>query len=169
MYSLSDADLNVFKDKRYGELGFILFNGEHLKDVNLDRIQGYPTFVLDNGLTLSDVFYVTLNTGIIELVYNNELWNIKIDNDYPMFSEDITKGVYTAYSSGYIATQIAYYMGIEPVVLLGLDTVTKTEEVAFEIARKAFNDNGRNIFNGSSWTGLSYKIIPRISLDIFNI
>lgn len=177
MYHL-EKSISDFKDYHNGEVGFICFNGKHILDISSSKIKGYPTFVLDSGCKLDKLVFnylVTIKEKIADelnhisfSIGKGSTYKLKFDDSIPMFQTNIINPLYTANSSGYLAIQLAYCMGISPLVLLGLDTVTDVEILAFELARKAFNDDDREIYNGSSYTSLSYKVIPKISLDIFN-
>jgi len=178
MYKLGDNDLTYFKDYHRGELGFVCFNGEHVNDIDFKTIVGYPMFLVDDGYKKINANYnylVTINQldsvyGIDHITFSSDgmgTYLLNFNRKIPMFQTNLEKTIYSADSSGYVAIQAAYYMGINPLVLLGVDHATDKELVAFDLAYKAFMDDERGIYNGSSWTDVSYNIIPRISLDIY--
>jgi hypothetical protein len=48
-------------------------------------------------------------------------WKSKLSHEYPEFSEDIARGIYTGQTVTYLNLQLAYYMGFKRVFIVGLD------------------------------------------------
>lgn len=103
------------------------------------------------------------------------------------FSTDLGLGVYSGWTVTYALLQIAYWLGIQTVYLLGMDGYAKGEphhfykdgfsddaqsmpppyldlrERAYHMAKRAFDADGRRILNASRSTRLT--VFPRVNFD----
>jgi hypothetical protein len=205
-----------FQGKNEGERCFIVANGPSLKITNLDLLSNEMTFGLNRiylhfaESPFRPTYYVAVNelvleqfsTDIAQLEMPKFLnWNQRsyfnihdpqiafIKNKMVIkdsFQKNLVMPVYGGGTVTYIALQIAYYMGFQKVVLVGLDhkyvekgTPNKTElrsaahdeshfhpnyfpqgmkwqlpdllrsEMAFKIARQAFERDGRKIVDAT--------------------
>jgi hypothetical protein len=180
---------NIHEHYREGELGFIVDNGEHLDDIDINKLIGYPIFIMNKSLiqekipasyyVLSDGFFhkkhfkTELNVGIVLNPEYITKWKVgfKLKEEEPFFQTNWKKSIWKSNSSLFTAIQLAYFMGINPAVIVGLDydkkLIGSPLEKALALASDAFQEDDRGLFNGSSFTRLSYKVIPKISLDVF--
>lgn len=177
--------MKKFKNFRKGELGFICEAGSHFNDIDITKLIGYPLFIADPMLLRSDIpykFYVDsggftfykdmqkmeVNAGIVlDTLENRNKYKLETVDSEPFFQPNLTKPIWNSNYPILTAIHIAYYMGIEPIVLVGLDydkdLIGSDIEKGLQLAREIIGE----IYNASSYTALSYSIIPKISLDIF--
>ena len=206
--------LSDMRDKHKGERCFILGNGPSLQATDLDLIRDEITFGLNRiylhfgAMGYSTTYYVAVNTLVIEQCANDILslsmprfatWRARkwlahdpqivfIDSDYTepaSFSTDVSGRVYEGSTVTYVALQLAYHLGFEHVVLLGVDHSFQTagqpnttvvsagedsdhfspeyfgkgfrwqlpdlaaSELAYEIAKGAFEADGRSIVDAT--------------------
>jgi len=180
-----------FCNKRKGELGFIADNGKHFNDIDINKLNGYPIFVINRLIDQEDVrtTYYVINNGFFEEKDIKHIKEIKKDYDVshryinryknsiltvkgePFFQADINKPIWDSEQSLFVAIQLAYFMGIDPIIIIGLDfdknLIGSVFEKSLLLSRLGINSKGRKIYNGSSFTRLSYEIIPNITLNIF--
>jgi len=145
-----------FKDKHQGERCFILGNGPSLKRTDLSLLRDEITFGLNRiyllfeELGFSTTYFVAINTLVIEqcaaeimkikipkfITWRGRKWMsgdpevLFLDTDYtppPIFSKDVTQRVFEGSTVTYVAMQLAYYMGFEEVILIGVDHSFKTK------------------------------------------
>jgi hypothetical protein len=180
--------MNKFRNYHKGELGFVCSNGEYFNNININKLYGYPIFITDIALLkkVAASYYVTHSSFFeskdfeqFKFIYNVKIINVEYVNNYkfkleagkPFFQTDINKPIWNSGSSLFTAIQLTYFMGINPVILVGLDydsnLINSPLELALSLANDEFNKDERYIYNASSLTRLSYNIIPKISLDIF--
>jgi len=154
----SRRKLHSYRDKHRGERCFILGNGPSLKVTDLSLLKDEVTFGLNRIYLLFDeigyatTYHVVVNNLVVEQSIN-EISNLSIPSfvswnshemleyqpnmmflrtlgrDQPRFFTDITKGIWEGATVTYVAMQIAYFLGFEEVVLVGVDHnfVTKGE------------------------------------------
>ena len=129
--------------KHPNETCVIVGNGPSLKDVPLDFLKKYPTFgsnriYLREGFT--PTYYICVNplvrTQYIQdilplpcvkflgggptIVEDGNIFNLHSVN-VPMFSYAPANWIYEGYTVTFVAMQIAYFMGFETVLLVGVD------------------------------------------------
>ena len=148
--------LKHYEDKHQGERCFVLGNGPSLKRTNLSLLQDEITFGLNriyllfDELGFSTTYFVAINTLVIEqcaaeimeinipkfITWRGRKWMsgdpevLFLDTDYtppPIFSKDVTQRVFEGSTVTYVAMQLAYYMGFEEVILVGVDHSFKTK------------------------------------------
>lgn len=202
---------NVFADKHKGETCVIIGNGPSLKSVPLTFLKKYASFGTNRIYLLPDFtadYYVAVNPLVVEQ-------SVDEINAYKAAAKFITddfaheiKGSYSLVSTGlrtfsynpaayifeghtvtYACLQLAFHMGFETALLVGVDHTYKTDappnsettwsgddpnhfdpgyfrgarwnnpdlrnsEIAYKLARKAFEDAGRRIINLTKGTKL---------------
>jgi hypothetical protein len=139
-----------YKDLHRGERCFILGNGPSLNDTDLSMLQDEYTFGLNRIYLLfpemgfPTSFLVAINSLVLEqcaqeiatlpvpkfLTWRGRRWFgpqediIYLDTDYTPpadFSLDVSRRVYEGSTVTYVALQLAFYMGFEQVILIGVD------------------------------------------------
>lgn len=144
-------DIKDFRDKHKGGECFILGNGPSLKDVDLSQLEGRIVFgtnrIYLSGFT--PTYYVAVNPLIIQQFWDDikevdavkfvpnwafesmetvppkeehagEYVSIDTSLGVPLFSSP-EGPIWEGYTVTFVAMQLAYYMGFDRVVLLGLD------------------------------------------------
>jgi len=146
----SRSRLRADRDAHLGERCFILGNGPSLRNTDLARLHDEVTFGLNRvyllfpELGFSTTFYVAINTLVIEqcasdiralhipkfITWRGRQWltgdpqTTFLDTDYTgpeTFSSDVTGRVFEGSTVTYVALQLAFHMGFETVVLVGVD------------------------------------------------
>jgi hypothetical protein len=138
------------KDRHRGERCFILGNGPSLQKTDLSLLRGERTFGLNRiyllfpDLGFSTTYLVVVNTLVIEqcaremkdlaipkyVTWRGRRWlsedpgTIFLDTDYTppaTFSPDASRRIYEGSTVTYVALQLAFHMGFEEVILVGVD------------------------------------------------
>jgi len=131
-----------FEGKHAGQIGLIIGNGPSLKNVPLPFLQKYPSFGT-NRIYLMEGFEPTYYVSVNPLVIEQSIEQIKelkshkfIPNKYcshfdnvaplesiyrPCFSMNPAAYIYEGYTVTYVCMQIAYYMGFDNILLVGVD------------------------------------------------
>ena len=138
------------KDRHQGERCFILGNGPSLSHTDLSFLRNEITFGLNRiylnfeQMGYSTTYYLAVNSLVIEqcaqeilslnmprfVTWRARRWLARdpqvvfIDTDYTepaTFSKDISGRVYEGSTVTYVALQLAYHLGFEQVVLVGVD------------------------------------------------
>lgn len=146
----SKAQLGGFADLHRGQRCFVIGNGPSLKNMDLSPLRGEITFgtnriyLMFDELGYSTSYYVAVNTLVIEqcaeeirrlampkfLTWRGRRWLVNdpqvifLDTDYSQaaaFATDITGRVFEGGTVTYVALQLAYFMGFEEVILIGVD------------------------------------------------
>jgi hypothetical protein len=131
---------NDLQNKHAGQVGLIIGNGPSLRDVPLEFLKKYPSFGT-NRIYLLDGFqptyYVSVNPLVIEQSTEqiHGLNSIRflpkqhaINDDLPLvsyhsptFSMNPRAYIYEGYTVTYVCMQLAYFMGFDTVLLVGVD------------------------------------------------
>lgn len=146
--------LRTFKNKHHGERCFIIGNGPSLKQTDLSFLKNEITFGLNriyllfNQLGFTTTYHVTMNRLVAEQCnteinqvtcpkfvgwYNRDLVNFTPNTIFLFTKEssrfyiDIENGVWDGTTVTYVAMQLAYYMGFQQVVLIGVDHYFETK------------------------------------------
>lgn len=146
----SVAMIGSFRNKHQGERCFILGNGPSLKNTDLSLLKNEITFGMNRiylifpEIGFPTSYYLAINTLVIEQCANEIMaleipcfvsWRgrkwlrsdpdiIYLDTDYtppPTFSADVAGRVFEGSTVSYAAMQLAYHMGFEEVILVGVD------------------------------------------------
>ena len=145
----SIRQLTTLKDTHRGQRCFIIGNGPSLKETNLDYLRDEYTFGLNRiymlfpelGFTTS--FYLSVNSLVIEQCADDiralpmpkfVSWRsrnlIRPSHDMaflhttysgPKFAHDVRGRLWEGATVTYVALQLAYYMGFDQVILIGVD------------------------------------------------
>lgn len=149
--SSNQNQLSGFRNIHRGERCFILANGPSLRKMDLSLLDGEITFGLNRIYLLADergfspTYYVCINELVLDQFHDDIKiltmpkflnWNRRAlldpqrrDVHYlriklglkDHFSDDISQPITSGGTVTYVALQIAYYMGFETVILIGLD------------------------------------------------
>ena len=140
--------LKQYAQKHQGERCVIIGNGPSLRDMDLSFLKTEITFglnriyLLTGELGLDISYYVCLNPLVLEqfgediqripcpkFVSIEGYPHVRADADLMFvsgryhwgFSTDVTEGIWSGHTVTYMAMQLAYYMGFQEVVLIGVD------------------------------------------------
>lgn len=129
--------LEQFKDIHKNNRIFIVCNGLGLADIDMSKLDGEIVVALNRGYLKKDlpITYLVTADKRIEKNFGKEVANIKtlatFSNKIPEtvnytlghrgFSKDIIRGVRLGHSVTVVALQIVYYMGGNPVYIIGMD------------------------------------------------
>ena len=146
----SVQELRNYRDRYRRHRCFILGNGPSLRRTNLKLLEREFTFGLNRiylafpELGFTTTYLVSVNTLVIEqcadelkalpipkfITWRGRRWMaddprvIFLDTDYTQpenFAEDVSGRVYEGYTVTYVALQLAFYMGFEQAILVGVD------------------------------------------------
>jgi hypothetical protein len=159
--------LEAFAGRYLGERCFIIGNGPSLIDMDLARIRGEYTFALNRGYLLFDriggptTFRVAVNRHVVEQ-FGADLvtagppvfmsWrsrrHVAKGSDVVFirraprftFSEDLASGAWEGATVTYMAMQIAFHLGFNQVVLIGVDHRFATVGQANELVTSQGDD-----------------------------
>jgi hypothetical protein len=140
--------LHALKDKQLGKRCFIIGNGPSLQRTDLSLLKREYTFGLNRvyllfpELGFATTYHVTVNKLVVEqcageiarlpclkfvawhardlIDFTNDMMFV-VSQDTPTFHKDATQGVWEGATVTYVAMQIAYYLGFQEVVLIGVD------------------------------------------------
>ncbi len=147
-YQASVKRLQALRNRHLGQRCFIIGNGPSLKQTDLTLLKNEFTFGLNRIYLLFDqmgfatTYSVTVNRLVIEQC-GRELagmpcpkfisWHARdlIDfsddmmflhsRDEPSFYTDVTRGVWEGATVTYVAMQVAYHLGFQKAILVGVD------------------------------------------------
>lgn len=162
---------------------FIIGNGPSLKNTDLSKLKGEYTFGLNRiyllfkDLGFSTTFFVSVNKLLIgqcseeisnlkipKFISLNAVNEIKFDSytqfvkplGDPQFSTNILRGVWEGATVTYVAMQIAFYMGFDEVILIGVDHNFTTKGEPHKITFLKGNDN--NHFSSEYFKGMKWQL-----------
>jgi len=142
--------LLAYRDCNRGQRCFILGNGPSLRQTDLSHLRGEITFGMNRIYLLFEemgfptTYYAAVNSLILEqcageikalqlpkfITWRGRRWlsgdphALFVDTDYSgpaTFSTEPTGRVFEGSTVTYLALQLAYYMGCDPVILIGVD------------------------------------------------
>ncbi|TET83905.1 MAG: DUF115 domain-containing protein [Anaerolineales bacterium] len=154
-YRESVREIREYHNCHRGQRCFILGNGPSLRNTNLSLLRNEVTFGLNRIYLLypemgfPTTYLVSVNDLVIMqcaeelsalsitkfITWRARKWMAKdpriifLDTDYTLpetFSEDISGRVYEGSTVTYVALQIAFHMGFEQVILIGVDHSFRT-------------------------------------------
>ena len=181
------------KNKHAGETCIIVGNGPSLNDIPLELLEKYPTFGTNRIYLKNDftpTYYVSVNPLVIEQSIDeiNALESEskfiraqladKIEGAYPLrnaqawtFSTDPLKYIFEGFTVTYVCMQLAFWMGFETVLLVGVDHYFKVKGRPNEQQTMKGDDPNHfdpNYFKGAQWnlpdlesSERAYKIAKR--------
>jgi hypothetical protein len=149
IYRISVERMRKYKDFHRGQRCFIIGNGPSLRTMDLTPLASEFTFGLNRiylmfeKLGFATSYYVIINKLVVQqcadeiltkvpspkfVSYDARHWIKSVPDlmflycrEGPRFYEDITHGVWQGATVTYIAMQLAYYMGFQKVILIGVD------------------------------------------------
>ncbi len=149
-YFLSYRRIQKYQDIYKGRRCFIIGNGPSLNKMDLSLLTKEKTFgtnriyLLFEKMGFQTTFYVAVNHLVIEQSANDivnvvrcpkfldwearnlvkftpDMMFLKTYHDAPQFFTDITRGIWQGMTVTFVAMQIAYYMGFDQAILIGVD------------------------------------------------
>lgn len=145
----SKQKLLRFKDIHRGERCFIIGNGPSLGNTDLSKLNGEFTFGMNRfflafpELGFHTSYFLSINDLVIEqsaadfqtlempffVSWRSRRWLQPAENLHflfttytgPRFSRDIRRRIWEGATVTYVALQIAFYMGFQQVILIGVD------------------------------------------------
>jgi len=152
----SSARLASLRDRHHGQRCFILGNGPSLRKTDLHRLRGEVTFGMNRiyphfpEMGFATTYYVAVNTLVIEqcaedirqlkmprfVAWRARRWLsaepevIFVDTDYTapeVFATDVCGRVFEGSTVTFVALELAYHMGFQQVILLGVDHSFSTQ------------------------------------------
>jgi uncharacterized Rossmann fold enzyme len=142
--------IKAFKDIHKGKRAFIIGNGPSLKQTNLTKLKNEFTFGLNRiyllfpELGFTSTYFVSINDLVIEQctdeitalpipkfvawhshrnfkTFPDELMFLHTTYTGPKFAHDMTRRVWEGATVTNVALQLAFYMGFQQVILIGVD------------------------------------------------
>ena len=149
-WAKSKQRVAAYADRHRGERCFVLGNGPSLKNIDLTKLKDEFTFgsnrvyLMFDELGFTTTYLVAINTLVIQqcaselsslnmpkfMTWRGRQWLredpsvIYLDTDYTQpetFSTDLTGRVFEGGTVTYVGLQLAYHMGFQQVVLIGVD------------------------------------------------
>ena len=142
--------LRSFRDRHRGERCFILGNGPSLRQTDLSLLKNEVSFGMNRiyllfpELGFGTTYYLSVNTLVVEqcaqeiralqmpkfITWRARRWLSRdprvvfLDTDYTppaTFSKEVSGRVFEGSTVTYVAMQLAYHMGFDEVILIGVD------------------------------------------------
>jgi hypothetical protein len=223
----SRSRLKELKDNHHGKRCFIIGNGPSLRWTDLSKLRDEYTFGLNRiyllfpELGFSTTFLVSVNWLVLEQCADEILstpaikflpWTfrkrlntalldntifVQSDRKDLVFTPDVTRPLCTGATVTYVAMQLAFHMGFEKVILVGVDHSfathgkphteivsqgddpnhfspdyfgkgfkwqlpdLETSEIAYRLARQAFEGEGREIVDAT--IGGKLTVFPKVN------
>ena len=152
----SRAMLAEYRDMHRGQRCFVIGNGPSLRETDLSRLRNELTFgvnriyMLFDDLGFATTYYVAINALVLEqwaqdiralpipkfITWRGRRWLaddpgvIFLDTDYTgpaAFATDIRRRVFEGSTVTFVALELAYFMGFDEVILLGVDHSFSTQ------------------------------------------
>jgi hypothetical protein len=149
-YFVSLQRIQKYQAIHQGQRCFIIGNGPSLKEMDLSPLRHEVTFgmnriyLLFEQLGFQTTYYAAVNRLVIEqsaaeivsqvrcpkfidwdardlVEFTPDMMFLRTYHDEPHFFTDIRRGIWQGSTVTFVAMQIAYYMGFETVVLIGVD------------------------------------------------
>jgi hypothetical protein len=167
-FRVSTRRLRTYKNKHLGEKCFIIGNGPSLKKMDLSALRHEKTFGLNRiyllfgELGFATTYYVSVNRYVISQCVDEIggipcpkflSWNarrlVPFTSDTvfirsrsgPRFCVDIAReGIWEGATVTYVAMQIAYWMGFQQVILIGVDHAFQTKGVPHQLVTSHGDD-----------------------------
>ena len=218
----SRRELDAYRNRYRGQRCVIIGNGPSLREMDLSPLRNEITFGLNRAYLMFDeigfrtTFLAIINKYVVEQCASEiaavdvptfVAWHARQHMPAaarptylcairrPGFSRDIRQGLWAGATVTYVALQVAYHMGFEEAVLIGVDHsfATKgtpnalvesrgddpnhfdakyfgkgfrwqlpdleTSEIAYEMARRAFEADGRRIMDAT--VGGKLQVFPK--------
>lgn len=152
--------MRALKDRHLGQRCFIIGNGPSIRDTDLTLLRNEVTFgsnriyLLFDQIGFPTSYFLSVNRLVIEQCAQDIVkvpcpkflgWHahdhIEFTDDMMFlhsrpevsFHTDITTGVWEGGTVTYVALQVAYYMGFDKVILVGVDHAFTTQGTPHEV------------------------------------
>jgi hypothetical protein len=161
--------IEFYKNRHAGKRCFIIGNGPSLKKMDLRKLRGEYTFganriyLLFPEMGFATSYFISVNTLVIEqcakeiqnlsmpkfITWRGRRWMqydpqaIFLDTDYlppETFSTDVSRRLFEGHTVTYVALQLAFHMGFEQAILIGVDHNFKTSGPANEVVVSSGDD-----------------------------
>jgi hypothetical protein len=203
---LRNMHADKFKNKHKDEVGIVVCNGPGLNNINCKEISKHIVFGLNRGYLKEDlkIDYLVTIDDLIEDQFREEFESVKcrarfsyslhtLDNvrlhftpDVPKFTKDISHPLWQGHSVTYVALQVAYHMGCNPVYIVGMDHYIRYDK-AIKVDGKYINQaedlnhftkdyfdsttqyNHQNLRRVELAYGLAYKAYKEANRELWNI
>lgn len=163
-----------FAGKHEGETALIIGNGPSLRDVPLEFLKKYPSFGTNRIYLLegfTPTYYCSVNPLVISQ-FTEDIAKIEAPKFLPasycfddtclplnssgvvVFSQDASSWVYEGHTVTFVCMQLAYYMGFDTVLLVGVDHSFKYEGAPNQEMTLDGNDLNHfhpDYFKGRKW------------------
>lgn len=174
MYIPENVSWADYRDKHKGETGLIIGNGPSLNDVPLEFLKKYPSFGTNRIYLLegfTPTYYCSVNPLVISQ-FTEDIAKIEAPKFLPasycfddtclplnssgvvVFSQDASSWVYEGHTVTFVCMQLAYYMGFDTVLLVGVDHSFKYEGAPNQEMTLDGNDLNHfhpDYFKGRKW------------------
>jgi hypothetical protein len=156
LWRTNQKRLLSYKNRHQGQRCFIIGNGPSLKHTELSRLQGEFTFGLNRiyllfpELGFPTTYLVSVNELVLEqcagdlqtlalpkfITWRARRWFAKdpqtlfLDSDYTgpeNFNPDLTQRIFEGFTVTFVALQVAFYMGFDQAILIGVDHSFETQ------------------------------------------
>ena len=129
----------MLKNKHRGETGIVIGNGPSLRDVTKEQLDRYPTigtnriylkynptyYAVVNPLVISQFWEEIARMPSVKFVRANMSRNLGLPlhilTERVFSTEPLQMGVFEGWTVTYVALQLAYWLGFETVLLVGMD------------------------------------------------
>lgn len=159
----SRISLGKLQELHRGERCFVVGNGPSLNQMDLSLLHGEATFTLNRGYLLFDrmgkpsPYHVVVNPYVLDQ-WRSEILDLPsqvfmpwgrrhgisrsrevtfiggpAEDMPPRFSRDVREDLWTGATVTYVAIQLAYFMGFQKVILIGVDHRFKTQGPANQL------------------------------------
>jgi hypothetical protein len=224
----SITQVKKYKDAHKGQRAFIMGNGPSLAKTDVSLLAKEITFGMNRVYLaypewgFENDYFVSINNLVMEQASDDisklnmpkflswrshslmkeDSSNVFLHTTYerPKFAKDLWARIWEGATVTYVALQVAYYMGFDPVILIGVDhnfnskgkansTVVsegkdrdhfdsryfgrgfrwqlpdlETSEVAYKMAREAFEADGRRVLDAT--IGGKLNVFPKVEYDL---
>lgn len=131
--------MNQFRNKHKNERAFIVANGPSLNDIDVTKLDKEIVFALNRGYLKDDlsIDYLVVVNDLVEKQFGSEILKVPCKavfsnglpntnrllwtGDSASFQTDITRPMWQGHTVTFVALQVAFYMGCNPVYIVGLD------------------------------------------------
>lgn len=133
--------MEKFRGKHRGRRAFIACNGPSLNDTDVSKLKNEIVFGLNRGYLKKDlkITYLVVVNDLVEHQFRDELLKVRCKAFFtnslhcphcygmlwtpnkPTFTGDPTKPMWQGHTVTYAAMQLAYFMGIKNLYLIGCD------------------------------------------------
>ena len=167
-YRQNRQQLESYRDTHRGERCFILGNGPSLKDMDLTPLRHEITiglnriYLLFPSLGFTTTYLASINPHVLrqwrddflalpipkflswsmrsEFPVRGDIALVYSDNSRETFNADVATGVWEGGTVTYVALQLAFFMGFDDVILIGVDHSFQTPGPAHQLVTSSGSD-----------------------------